>query len=236
MRSVRRTTLFAKCPAPGAVKTRLLPALGAREAARLAEAMLEDLVERLATVPGQVLGIAYAPEAARPWFEARFGGRVELVPQQGADLAERLAAHFGRQAARHAGDSWIVCGSDCPLLPSERVLAAHAALEAGRELVLSPDGGGGYALVGLARPIDELFVGVPMSSGDMFARTVALAERLGLSVELLERTRDTDTPEDLERLAARLEALGPCDPRFPPRTAALLESWAARRPFAPLES
>ncbi len=232
MLPARRTAIFAKRPVPGAVKTRLVPPLSGAEAAELARCMLFDGLERLERWSGEdPLGpvLAFAPAEERPWFDAHVPPGVELVPQRGADLGERLAAHFEDEARRFPGASLVVVGADAPLLARSLPYAAHAALAGGADLVLSPDLGGGYALVGLRAPRRELFTAVPMSSASMFERTRALAAELDLTTALLPPTGDVDVAGDLERLWGELATLAPGDPDRPERTARWLAQWRARR-------
>lgn len=231
MSPARHTTIFAKRPDPGAVKTRLAPPLGPAEAAELAACMVLDGVERLLRwSQAEPLGpaLAYAPPGARAWFAERCPAGLELLEQRGPELGARLAAHFEEAARRHPGATLVVLGADAPLLARATLLAAHRALAAGSDLVLSPDQGGGYALVGLRAPAPELFRAVPMSSAGMRERTLALAESLGLRATLLEPTLDVDVAADLEELARRLAHGPPGDPDRPPRTAAWVRAWQLR--------
>ena len=89
---------------------------------------------------------------------------------------------------------------------------------AATRVVIGPAEDGGYYLIGLARPIPELFAGVPWGSEAVLEASRERARGLGLAVHLLPRSFDVDEPRDLERLRGLLErgmvAL--------PRTAALL--------------
>ena len=75
---------------------------------------------------------------------------------------------------------------------------AFAAL-ASDDVALGPSVDGGYWLIGLRRPAD-LFDGVAWGGGSVLDRTLELAGRRGLSVRLLRRLADVDTPEDLRQL------------------------------------
>jgi glycosyltransferase A (GT-A) superfamily protein (DUF2064 family) len=116
----------------------------------------------------------------------------------------------------------VCIGADAPHVPLERITSGHAALEDGADVVLGPDEGGGYYLVGLARPAAEIFTGVPMSTGDMCARTVELARSRGLAVRLLETEYDVDRPADLARLARELAGAPRAGAPRPRHTARLL--------------
>ncbi len=118
----------------------------------------------------------------------------------------------------------VVVGSDAPELQQGRVVAAFEQLEGGREVVLGPAADGGYYLIGLTRAgLDRrLFGGIPWSTAEVFAATLARCREAGFAPGLLPRGYDIDTPADLDALAARL-ARGPrkrCS-----FTRVLLEEW-----------
>ncbi|MBK7645505.1 MAG: TIGR04282 family arsenosugar biosynthesis glycosyltransferase [Planctomycetes bacterium] len=202
MLRTRLTTIFAKLPRAGEVKTRLCPPLESLEAAALAEAMLADGLARCLACDSFRTQLSVHPPGSQPWFHARFPELAEIVAQEGADLGTRLAAHFEHAFARERLSSAIVVGSDAPEVPLERLREAHERLSDGADLVLGPDGGGGYYLVGLRRACGALFTEVAMSAPGMYARTLELARDRRLVVAELERGDDVDTAADLERLRA----------------------------------
>src|SRR5258708_31379486 len=197
----RLTTIFAKRPAPGAVKTRLCPPLTPEEAAELALAMLDDTVDKCLESAGFLTSIRAAPVGELRWFRERYARVSEVAEQEGEGLGERLARHFERSSREHPDWTLACVGADSPHVPAQRIEAAHRALERGADLVLGPDRGGGYYLAALRRPRAELFMEVEMSTPSMCDRTVELARSLGLQVVLLEPDFDVDGPEDLRRLA-----------------------------------
>ncbi|HSM12726.1 MAG TPA: DUF2064 domain-containing protein, partial [Thermoanaerobaculia bacterium] len=139
--------------------------------------------------------------------------------QEGRDLGERLE----RALVEASGEADVVAilGSDHPDLPAERVEQALEAVERGADLALGPTPDGGYYLIA-ARPERwprGLLDGVAWSTSRTLETTLRKARAAGLRVALLAPHEDVDTPDDLERLAARLAAgpAGEC-----PRTRALL--------------
>lgn len=202
----RRTAIFAKHPHPGRVKTRLCPPLSSAEAACLAEGMLQDAVERCLACPQFRTVLFFTPARERAWFRRTFPGLADLRTQRGEGLAERLANAFSNLFEEEVSSTVVAIGSDQPLLSTRRIAEAHEALEDRADVVLGPDLGGGYYLVGLRAPYPELFTRVEMSSERMCAATLEFARRLGLSVELLERGYDVDVERDLVRLRADLAA------------------------------
>lgn len=215
----RRCLVFAKEPVPGAVKTRLCPPLSPEQAARFHAAVLDDLLERLGAAPGiDLCLLLWPPEAVE---RGRRRWRVDVQAQRGADLAERLDAALGEHAPA------VLVGSDLPLLDAEHVFEGHARLARGADLVLAPDGGGGFGLVGLARPCPGLFASVPMSAPNTFEATLGRARAHALRFELLPALPDVDTHADL---CALVEPLARATDLHAPRTRALVRDVLAQHP------
>jgi len=190
---------MAKHPSPGAVKTRLVPALGADGACALYSAFVLDLAARLRALPHPVIW-AYWPAHA-PFSDLLPGTRC--VPQRGADLGQRMAGAIA-DAFSEGPAPVLVIGADAPHLPVEWIAEAATALEGGADVVLGPATDGGYYLIGLRRPAPGLFTGIPWSTPGVLAATRERADALGLRQHLLPPCFDVDGPEDLALLAAVL--------------------------------
>lgn len=201
-----RTTIFTKEARAGSVKTRLCPPLTPEQASTLAQAMFEDTLEKCLSESSFETALCVHPPESLARFRALDPRVAHVDAQEGASLGERLASHFERVLSSTPRTSEIVIGSDAPHVPLELLREAHRELQSGAELVLGPDAGGGYYLVGLARRAPELFTRVTMSSGDMFQRTLELARSLGLSTHLLAVQRDVDREEDARWLLESLLA------------------------------
>jgi len=215
--------VFGKSPRTGAVKTRLAGALGGPATRALYAAFLADTLERAARVADRVAARALLfladPGADAEDLGLELPEGLEVRRQRGDNLGTRMAA-----AVEDAGGQRIVLiGSDSPAMPERRLVDAFAACDAGR-FVLGPVLDGGYDLVGLPRPVPELFADIPWSTAHVFEMTRRRAEGLGLPVAILDVGYDVDRPEDLDRLAA--------DPHlaFAPRTQAALGRRGGTRP------
>jgi uncharacterized protein len=173
--------VIAKAPVPGRVKTRLCPPFSRAEAAALAEAALRDTLAAVRGVRG-VRRAVVLDGAPGPWL----GPGIDVVPQRGGDLAERLAGAFA-----DLGGPALVVGMDTPQLTPAILRGALAVLER-RDAVLGPALDGGYWGIGLAAPEPRVFAGVPMSRADTGARQRARLRELGLSWEEREPLRDVD--------------------------------------------
>lgn len=194
-------SVFAKAPHPGRVKTRLSPPLSPESAASLYAAMLEDVLHASA-VFSRRLGLEpvlhFDPPDARGELERYAPPGYRFRPQRGRGLAERMANAF-EEAAAEGVERVLLRGSDSPGLDLPVVAAALAGLEGGADLVLTPDQGGGYALIALKEPRRELF-DVVLSTGSVLEETLARARALGLVVSLTPASFDLDLVADLARL------------------------------------
>jgi rSAM/selenodomain-associated transferase 1 len=189
--------IFAKEPRPGHVKTRLIPRLSPEEAAQLYHSFLVDILEEMGQVPNMRLALAFSPPEAQVFFRSLAPPDMELFPQEGRDLGERMTRACARGFA--AGYSPVMLrGSDTPDLPAAVVSEAREVLAAGHfQVVLGPATDGGYYLVGLTEPQPSLFEGPIWSSSTVLSSTLTAARQQGLTVHLLPSWPDIDTSADL---------------------------------------
>ena len=194
-----RLVIFAKAPQPGAVKTRLIPALGAEGAAALARRMLSHtLRQALAAGVGEVeLCMSPAPGDAA-WRGVNLPAAVVCAAQDEGDLGQRMASVVHRVTTRH-GVPVLLMGSDCPALTSQEITRAAGQLQ-GHDAVLIPVADGGYALIGLNAPCPALFTDMPWSTPVVCAETLRRAATLGLTVWQGPLLHDIDEPADLALL------------------------------------
>lgn len=193
--------VFAKAPAAGLAKTRLIPALGSAGAAALAEQLLEHAMRSAAAARFDHLELCVTPDAGHPVFRRLAAGqdRLALSPQGEGDLGARMDRALTRALETH--DAAILIGTDAPALDGRRLADAREAL-VGNDAVFVPALDGGYALVGLARPTPSLFSGIAWSTAQVMAQTRGRAKAAGLRWLELEPVADIDEPEDLVHLPA----------------------------------
>jgi rSAM/selenodomain-associated transferase 1 len=177
------------------VKTRLVPLLGERGAARLHAQLVErTLVTALAAGIGRV-ELYCSAGIKSPYFrkiQKRLG--IRLRPQGRGSLGDQMY----RALRRHPGA--VLIGSDCPALRPADLRAAARALREGADAVLSPAEDGGYALIGLRRASRAVFDGIAWGSPKVLGQTRARLRRLGWRRKELRTLWDVDRPEDVARL------------------------------------
>ena len=186
--------VMAKAPVPGRVKTRLEPVFTAAECAEIQEALIDRTLR---------WALEVAPEATvlaldGPQIDVPAG--VRTIPQNGAELGERLG-NATAEAFPETGGPLLVVGVDTRLTPAHAE-AARAQLGAGAEAVFGPAVDGGYYLLGLARPMPELFAVDPGEWGGerVLELSLAAAWAAGHRTALIHPERDLDTPADAAAL------------------------------------
>ena len=189
-----RTLIFAKAPVAGKVKTRLIPALGAEGAARLAAEMLHRTAAEAAAAALGPVELCADPDPGHPDWDGQIPPGLDLSAQSEGDLGQRLA-----QAARAAierGERVLLIGTDCPDLDRVRLAAAAAALDH-YNAIIHPARDGGYVLLGLRRFDPSLFEGIAWSTSAVAAATIARIEALAWPLYVGAILRDMDEPADL---------------------------------------
>lgn len=196
--------IFAKAPVPGQVKTRLCPALTADEAATLHGSFVLDTLERTKAAVAKFKlpldrFLACAPSSTHVFFrimEARHG--VTLLDQQGEDLGARMQQIFATLFSQGYRRVCIV-GTDAPSLPLAHYRDAIESLTR-YDVVLGPARDGGYYLIGMTKPLPNLFTDIPWSTDQVMALTQQKADAAGLKTALLPAWSDVDNLDDLRAL------------------------------------
>jgi rSAM/selenodomain-associated transferase 1 len=190
--------ILAKAPRPGEVTTRLAPALGQDEAARLAERLLRRTI---GTACASALGVVELCASPAPgdsaWQRLSWPPELAWSEQSGGDLGERMAAVARRVLA--SGANLLLLGMDCPELEVHHLQTAAAQLS-GSDAALIPSLDGGYVLLGLRRLHPALFQAVPWSTDAVCAVTRERLRTLGWSWSEQCPLADLDEPGDLDRL------------------------------------
>lgn len=194
-----RIVIFAKAPIAGYAKTRLIPAIGAEKAAKLAEKMLHHTVsEALAAEVGPVeICVSPAHDSSDCQSFANPGWNVFWNSQGEGDLGERLTRTAERIIAE--GQAPIFLGTDCPSL--DRHALKHAAEQLNRhDAVLIPSTDGGYVLFGLSKFSPSVFEGIPWSTSTVAKETLKRVNALNWELASLAPLSDIDEPADLKLL------------------------------------
>lgn len=205
MRRRAAIIVFTREPIPGAAKTRLIPRIGARNAAALADAFARDALAKAralgmplviaASAPGEASGSRYFRALAK-----RF--RAELIDQGGGHLGARMR----RALEPYAREGAILIGTDTPSLPPA-MIARCAAMLRDTPVVLGPSLDGGYYLLGVRGALPGIFRGVRWGGARVLEQTLARMRRARVPHALGPSWYDVDRWSDLMLLGAHLRRL-----------------------------
>lgn len=196
--------VFAREPEKGRVKTRLKGVLSETGCLNLYKAFLRDTINLAQKVKVQEYVIAYdSTDGAKPYLKS-IASKFNFYRQEGKDLGQRMHNTFSYARAIKA-DKSVIIGSDSPGLPVNLIKAAFQKLDK-YDLVLGPSEDGGYYLIGLKYPCEELFKDVRWSSGDVLSATLKKAKRLRKKYFLLDTWYDVDDAKSLARLESDLRS------------------------------
>ena len=199
--SEKALVVMAKRPHSGQTKTRLAPPFTLEEAAALYECFLFDTLELARAAADVIPFVAYAPadQASEEYFR-QLAPDFELVAQTGATLGERLDGVLSGCNKKGYGQV-AAMNSDSPTLPVDYIDDAFMQLDdPDTDVVLGPCDDGGYYLIGWKRPHPRLVREVEMSTDQVLADTLAIANKENLNVSLLAPWYDVDDLADIRRI------------------------------------
>ena len=197
-----RLIVFTRFPEPGKTKTRLIPALGAKGAARLQRQMTEHIIATAATLssrPGLTIEVCHEGGnngLMQEWLGPQFSYR----PQKPGDLGRRMT-HAFEAAFRDSQAAAVIVGSDIPEISADTIQQAFEGLQ-NNDLVLGPARDGGYYLIGMKNTLPfethfRLFDDISWGTDRVLIQTLQMARDSGLRFTLLEPLGDVDRPADL---------------------------------------
>ena len=212
--------IFAKCPRPGTVKSRLGKAIGEKKTAFLARAFLMDTLSTTLRIKNASVALVHwPPDSAKEFEEILYlfskeeknrtvrkkSADIALLPQEGSDLGERMARASETLFDRGA-EKIIIVGSDIPQLQPLIFRAALKLLNR-KKVVLGPTFDGGYYMVGINRPVPEIFNGINWGSPSVYRETCEILESRSIDWQEMELSYDIDSSDDLERLCYEIDTL-----------------------------
>ena len=191
--------MFARAPFLGKVKTRLIPVLGDQGALDMHLHLVDRQIKVLNTLNKHSICRAqlWVDQNAEDAAFTKFMGEVKL--QQGNDLGEKMY-HAGKEVLEEYSRV-VIIGSDCPGIDESYLEQALQALEdEGTHIVLGPALDGGYVLIAMKQPREEIFQDVDWGTERVLEQTLDKCKQCGLSFITLSSLRDIDTAEDLKSL------------------------------------
>ena len=189
--------VFARYPAPGAVKTRLAADIGDDAATAFYKSCAEHLFVELDTLPRSTARyLFYDGSADLPALQRWTRDRFILNAQIDGDLGERMKRAFDNVFVLGATKCALV-GTDIPNLTAQHISRAFALLDS-CDVVLGPARDGGYYLIAMNAPRD-VFSGIVFGTATVADETRSRIQALGCSLEELDVLDDVDDIAAYER-------------------------------------
>jgi len=205
--------IFAKPPEAGKAKTRLVPELGEKRAAELAEAFLQDTVAMARKCAWAKCRIAATEHFERDYF---FPDEVWL--QGEGDLGMRMEKIFRRGLQQF--EMVFALGADSPgLNPNYLAHAREKLLDA--DAVFGGTRDGGFYLLGVKDCPEGILSQIQWSHPQTYGETVMRLHDRGWKTASADNWFDIDTPEDLHQVLPKMES----DLSSASNTLALLRNW-----------
>lgn len=189
--------IFSRYPEPGKTKTRMIPALGAKGAAELQRQMSEHTLNTARQLlASRNLNIeVYFAGGTQQLMAQWLGQDIQYVRQVEGDLGRKMRLAFER-AFDLSNRRVVIIGIDCPDLDPTILNSAFDSLQE-CNLILGSAEDGGYYLIGLDRPIFQLFQNIDWGTERVLKQTIEIAQKLELNWDCLPILADVDRPEDL---------------------------------------
>jgi hypothetical protein len=198
--------IFFRIPIYGKVKKRLASEIGEEAALNAYKSMLNVTIDNVSRLQDTDIFGFYEGEKTSlhiTLFSFRKGGqkgfpeKISLIPQKGKNLGGRMFNAI-KCLFEKGYERVLLIGIDSPDLPLSSIVDAFKKLEY-YELVIGPSEDGGYYLIGLTKPIKNLFTNIHWGSSNVLNETISRAEYSRISYFLLPRWYDIDNLNNLLR-------------------------------------
>ena len=191
-RELAALIIFVRNPVLGKVKTRLAETLGAENAVKIYQKLLQHTHDITKDIVAEKY-IFYADYINHDdqWEDEIYHKEM----QSGLDLGERMKNAFELLFDKGYKEIAII-GSDCYELTAEILLTAFDQLR-NVDIVIGPATDGGYYLLGLNILIPQLFENKNWSSNKVLSETITQIHSYNYSLYQLQALNDVDEEKDV---------------------------------------
>lgn len=196
--------IFTRVPEAGSTKTRLMPHLAPEQCEKLHTCFLKDIRKQCEACCADVF-VCYTSQkdSGKQKLMDILGKQMAYFPQVGESLGEKMYRSI--QAVLKRGyKKCILIGTDVPELQKNHLERAFEALQE-KDVVFGKTQDGGYYLVGMKKPIKEVFELSSYGHSKVFEETLKILRKEHMKIGFTNMLEDMDTPEDLQQY--RLRAL-----------------------------
>lgn len=187
-----RVIVFLRTPQLGRVTSQLAASVDPTKALEIYRELVERTLATLRTHPQVELRVP--PDPIFTDWQPSLQPRWRRTPQGDGKLGERLQRAV-QEAFATEPTPVVVVGCDCPELNEDDLIEAGRLL-ATQQVVFGPTNDGGYWLVGLKRPLPQLFRGISWGTSRVLDQSIVAANRQGLNWGLLRELDVIETEAD----------------------------------------
>ncbi len=213
--------VFAREPIPGTTKTRLIPRLGAHNAAALAHAFtLDALTKAKQTRSRLIIAASASGDVTRNTYFRALARRFDasLIDQGSGSLGMRMR----RAIEPFCADGALLIGTDTPSLPLQLLMNNLELLRCNR-LVFGPSLDGGYYALGIRGELPDIFHGIQWGGARVLTDSIARLQNSLTRFALAPSWYDIDRWSDLLLLTEHLRIMRPAALNPCPATMRLLQ-------------
>jgi rSAM/selenodomain-associated transferase 1 len=190
--------LMTRVPVRGKTKTRLFDTLSPEKCSELHFCFLKDIFKTLDSLKEKLdIYITYTEEKKFYLMEELVPEYIKCFPQEGESLGERMLNAIDKVLSKGCEKAALI-GSDVPQLEGEEILKAFEILDS-KDLCFGPTFDGGYYLVAMKKPCNEVFSkDIVWGGSTVLEATIKHCQDLNLSISLVKTYSDIDVKEDVE--------------------------------------
>ena len=181
--------LLGKEPIPGQVKTRLANCTGFERAAQIQHLLTLECLRILQSLRAPVI-LQMTGNINGDYANSYRACGAVVEAQASGTLTQKI------YSASQRGLRTVILGTDMPLLNIQEI--EQALFES--KLVIGPSQDGGYWIIGGNRIPLDILEGIPWSTEQVYEKTIAKCQQLGLEYKVLSCQYDIDTANDLSLL------------------------------------
>ncbi len=184
--------IMFRIPEYGKVKKRLAIHTGDELALHYYKAMLQETIIKLSRLTEMdIYGFYYGD--GKP--ENNIFKDLKLFPQSGRDLGERMFNAI-KTLFNIGYEKSALIGADSPDLPEDFIIHAFEKLNH-HDLVIGPSMDGGYYLIAMKKPFENIFKGINWGTERVLKETLVIVEKGGIKYALLQEWYDIDDIDGL---------------------------------------
>lgn len=189
--------IFLKSPQKGKVKTRLAKSIGQEKALALYTHLVNHTI-KIGQNPKWTTQLHFAnsePHLPNP-FQAK------TYTQNGINLGERMFNSIRRGLL--LSNKVVLIGADIPRISTQIIEQAFMSLDK-TDVVFGPSVDGGYYLIGMKKPLHQIFQLSAWSHKQVLNESMSLAKQNNLSYSCIQTLMDVDLVEDLSHFSELLK-------------------------------